>query len=136
MRNTQRRSNFIQHRQARPVSYYRTRRDYSDKILDVDDFRKDRRSRLWDLKITARRPGKYSWTSRLVIANVVCYALQVFFPRVTQMGVKLSDRILRGEQLYRLLTPGKTNFSDASKVTLFVSGIIAYTTVGSTTLQN
>lgn len=39
------------------------------------------------------------------MANVACYAIQMIWPQFTQMGVKLSDKILRGEELYRLLTP-------------------------------
>ena len=56
-------------------------RDYSSKLLDIDDFRKDRRSRLWNVDFVSRRPGQYSWTTRLVVANCIMYALQVAFPR-------------------------------------------------------
>lgn len=65
----------------------------------------DNKNRLWNVRLRERRPNKFSWTSRLVAANVLMYAVQVFNPRVTQLGVKLSDRILRGEDLYRLISP-------------------------------
>lgn len=72
--------------------------------LDYDDWVTDKKTRLWDVKLN-RKPNSYSWTSRLVIANVVTYALQAINPAVTQWGVKISDRILRGEELYRLISP-------------------------------
>ena len=81
------------------------RQDYSSHFLDYDDWVTDKRTRLWDVKLNSRRPNRYSWTSRLVIANVIMYGLQVWKPSVTQWGVKLSDRILRGEELYRLISP-------------------------------
>lgn len=73
--------------------------------MDMQDFKRDRSSRLWVASSKIKRPGQYSWTTRLIVANIACFALQTFFPAFTQMGVKLSDRILRGEQLYRLITP-------------------------------
>lgn len=79
--------------------------DNKSHYLDYDDWATDKKSRLWDVRLNARRPNKYSWTSRLVIANVAMYALQVWKPSVTQWGVKISDRILRGEELYRLISP-------------------------------
>lgn len=33
------------------------------------------------------------------------YITQIFFPAVTQKGIKLSDPILQGQQLWRLATP-------------------------------
>jgi membrane associated rhomboid family serine protease len=39
------------------------------------------------------------------IRGQLCFALQTFFPAFTQMGIKLSHKILRGEELYRLITP-------------------------------
>ena len=95
-------------RTVRPVSYrqpYR-RPDYSSKLINVEDFKKDQpKARLWQINPRRRKPGRYSLTSRLVAINIICYVIQTISPRFTQAGIKLSDRILRGEQLYRLLTP-------------------------------
>ena len=63
------------------------------------------KNRLWNVRLSARQPNKFSWTSRLLVANIAMYAVKMFNPRVTQLGVKLSDKILRGEELYRLLSP-------------------------------
>eukprot|EP00980_Cylindrotheca_fusiformis_P022323 scaffold9191_cov114-Cylindrotheca_fusiformis.AAC.18 len=73
--------------------------------LDYDDWATDKKIRLWDVRLNSRRPNKYSWTSRLVIANVAMFAIQTWKPSVTRMGIKLSNRILRGEELYRLISP-------------------------------
>ena len=110
-------------RMATPVSY-RRQQDYSTKFFEVDEFQRDKKARLWQVNMKTRQPGKYSWTTRLVIANVVCYALQTWNPRFTQMGVKLSDRILRGEQLYRLLTP------------VFLHGGVAHLAMNMISLRN
>ena len=83
----------------------RRRKDYSGKFIDLEQFKQDRKSRLWNMNRKRRKVGTYSWTTRLIMANIVMFALQTFFPAVTQMGIKLSDKILRGEQLYRLATP-------------------------------
>ena len=79
--------------------------DYRDHYLDDEDWMTDKRSRLWDVKLNQRTPNKYSWTGRLVMANVIMYAIQAMNPAVTTWGVKLSDPILRGEELYRLVSP-------------------------------
>lgn len=98
-------------RTVQPASYrtYRQpyrRKDYSSKVMDLETFEREKpRARIWKANLKNRRPGRYSWTSRIVMANVICYIIQSFWPRFTQMGVKLSDKILRGEQLYRLMTP-------------------------------
>jgi len=73
--------------------------------LDVDEFQRDSKARLWQVDLKTRKPGRYSWATRLVVANVVCFVAQRFYPRFTQMFLKDSAKILRGEQLYRLLTP-------------------------------
>ena len=39
------------------------------------------------------------------MANVIAYAIQTMNPAFTNWGVKVSDKILRGEELYRLITP-------------------------------
>lgn len=79
--------------------------DYGSHYLDDPNWMKDDKNRMWNVRLRERRPNKHSWTSRLVLANVAMYALQAFRPGVTQWGVKLSDRILRGEDLYRLVSP-------------------------------
>ena len=53
----------------------------------------------------SKRPGNLSWTSRIVWINVIAYGVQVVFPSFTQWGLKISDKILRGEDLYRLVSP-------------------------------
>ncbi|CAB9516900.1 RHOMBOID-like protein 10, chloroplastic [Seminavis robusta] len=96
------------HRTAIPISMYRqapSRRDYGGKWMDLDEFKTDAKARLWNVNFKTRRPGKYNLSSKLIIVNLICFALQTFIPRVTQMGVKMSDKILRGEELYRLVTP-------------------------------
>jgi membrane associated rhomboid family serine protease len=102
-RSTTRSSNDYEARSASPSPT--AVHDYRSHYLDYEDWMTDKRTRLWNVQLNSRRPNKYSWTSRLVIANVVAYALQAWNPAITQMGVKLSDRILRGEELYRLITP-------------------------------
>lgn len=39
------------------------------------------------------------------MTNVFMYISQMFFPAITQKGIKLSGPILQGEQLWRLATP-------------------------------
>lgn len=88
-----------------PTPAFRRTTDYSSKFLDVQEFQRDKKARLWQANLKTRNLGKTSWTTRIIMANVFCYLLQTWNPKVTQMGVKLSDKILKGEQLYRLLTP-------------------------------
>jgi membrane associated rhomboid family serine protease len=97
-------------RTVTPVSYRSQRVATSAAAHDDDDDDDDnwydsRGYRPWNVDFAPKSPGHYSWTSKIVMANVFCYALQVFFPSITNKGVKLSDRILRGEDLYRLVTP-------------------------------
>lgn len=95
-------------RSGTPVSY-RSQRLVTSAAAHRDDDDEDwydtRGYRPWNVDFTPQSPGHYSWTSKIVMANVFCYALQVFFPSITNKGVKLSDRILRGDELYRLVTP-------------------------------
>jgi membrane associated rhomboid family serine protease len=79
--------------------------DSQSHFLDDEEWMTDKRVRSWDVQLKSRRPNRYSWTSQLILANVIMYGLQSMNPAVTQLGVKLSDRILRGEELYRLITP-------------------------------
>ena len=60
--------------------------------------------RPWKFDLTPRY-GRTSLSSKIIIANVVCYALQARYPKITQMGAKRSDLILSGRELYRLITP-------------------------------
>ena len=79
--------------------------DYSTKFMDINDVRKDRRARVFSVDIYGRRPNQLSITTRLVWFTIFTFALQVWKPSITPMGWKISDRILRGEQLYRTVTP-------------------------------
>lgn len=94
--------------QSSPNSYQSPSRPssgISSHFLDDPNWMTDNKNRLWNVRLRTRKPNSYSWTSRLVAANVLMYAVQMFNPRVTQLGVKISDRILRGEELYRLISP-------------------------------
>jgi membrane associated rhomboid family serine protease len=80
--------------------------DYRQHFLDDDDWMTDKNVRYWDVKLAASKTrGGVSFTSKLVLANIICYGIQSFYPSFTSWGVKLSDKILRGEELYRLLSP-------------------------------
>lgn len=79
--------------------------DYSDRFLDFDQVRGDASARIYQVDFKSRRPNQFSVTSRLVFFTLAAFALQVMRPNVTALGMKLSDRILRGEQLYRTITP-------------------------------
>jgi membrane associated rhomboid family serine protease len=46
-----------------------------------------------------------SWSSRLLLVNVVVYVLQCFYPSLTKWGIKLSDKIMKGDDMYRLVSP-------------------------------
>eukprot|EP00536_Pseudo-nitzschia_multiseries_P007026 jgi/Psemu1/194424/e_gw1.157.104.1 len=82
-------------------------RDYSKHFLDDKNWMTDKNIRVWDPQYSARkRPNEQrSWSGRLAIANIVCYAIQSFNPNFTKWGVKLSERIMAGQDLYRLITP-------------------------------
>jgi membrane associated rhomboid family serine protease len=82
-----------------------TREEYKSHFLDDENWMTDNKVRLWDTRRATRRPNDYSWTSRLISANIFTFVLQAVKPQVTQWGVKLSDRILQGKDLYRLLSP-------------------------------
>ena len=80
--------------------------DYSQHFLDDENWMTDKNIRIWDPNYNARkRPNERSWSGRLTFANIVCYGIQSFNPRFTQWGVKLSERIMAGKDLYRLITP-------------------------------
>jgi membrane associated rhomboid family serine protease len=86
-------------------SYQKQRRDYSTRFLDYDDFRRDPKARVWNVNFKTRNIGKLSWTSRIVLFNLAIFALQAVQPSITGWGMKLSDRIMAGQDLYRLVTP-------------------------------
>jgi membrane associated rhomboid family serine protease len=65
----------------------------------------DPRSRLFTVNLKSRRPGKMSLTSKIVWMNLVAYAVQAFNPNFTNWGIKISDRILKGGEWHRLITP-------------------------------
>ena len=92
----------IRQTSSRRTTYRNT---ISDHFLDDANWMADKNVRYWDVNLVSRRPGKYSWTTKLVFANVVCYGIQMWKPAFTNWGVKVSDKILRGEELYRLITP-------------------------------
>lgn len=80
-------------------------RDYSSHFLDFDEARSDKRARHWQVDLKSRRPGRLSLTSRIIWANIIMYGLQVWRPGITNWGVKRSDLILQGRELYRLFSP-------------------------------
>lgn len=87
-------------------SYYRAAaEDYTTHFLDSETWMNDPRSRLFTVNLKSRRPGKLSLTSKIVWMNVLAYAVQAFSPSFTSWGIKLSDRILRGGEWHRLVTP-------------------------------
>lgn len=80
-------------------------RDYSSHFLEFEVARADKRARYWKANLATRRPGQMSLTTRIVWANIFMYALQMWRPSVTTWGVKRSDLILQGRELYRLFSP-------------------------------
>lgn len=80
--------------------------DYSKHFLDDKNWMMDKKIRVWDPQYAIRRrPNQRTWSGRLFMANIVCYAIQTFNPKFTTWGMKLSERILAGKDLYRLITP-------------------------------
>ena len=73
--------------------------------MDFEQARSDKRTRYWKADLQTRRPGRLSLTSRIVWANIIMYGLQMWWPSVTSWGVKRSDLILQGKELYRLFSP-------------------------------
>jgi membrane associated rhomboid family serine protease len=79
--------------------------DYSTNFLSFEEVKRDRRARVYNVDFKRRRPNQMSINSRLVWITILAFGLQVWKPAVTSLGWKISDRILRGEQLYRTVTP-------------------------------
>ena len=106
-------SSFRRHNKPwrRPRSYYSSSSsssyypDYSSHFIDWEECRKDRRSRLWQVDFKTRKVGQLSVTSRLVWTNVIAFMAQVMSPNLTKWGIKLSERIMQGQEMYRLVTP-------------------------------
>uniref|UniRef100_A0A7S3PU80 Peptidase S54 rhomboid domain-containing protein n=1 Tax=Chaetoceros debilis TaxID=122233 RepID=A0A7S3PU80_9STRA len=106
--------------------------EYDDGYDELDRLDKVKREfesmlggyRPWGVSAASRRPGKYSWTSRLIVTNVIMYGLQMMMPGITRMGAKRSDMIMQGQQLYRLFTP------------VFLHGSILHLMMNSFSLQN
>jgi membrane associated rhomboid family serine protease len=94
--------------------------EYQSHFLDDNNWMTDPKVRPWgDAHLRAsRRPNQYSWTTKLMLANILGYGLQVINPRITELGIKLSDRILNGQELYRLITPV---FLHGSPIHLFMN---------------
>mmetsp|Transcript_22768 Transcript_22768/g.25411 ORF Transcript_22768/g.25411 Transcript_22768/m.25411 type:complete len:384 (+) Transcript_22768:154-1305(+) len=86
---------------SHPTSMY----NYQSHFLDQKNWLTDKKIRIWDGQSSHRRVNQRSWTGLIVLANIFCYGLQTFNPKFTQWGVKLSERILAGQDLYRLITP-------------------------------
>ena len=80
--------------------------------------------RPWSIDTSYKRPGEYSWTSSLIIFNVIMYGLQMVNPNVTRMFAKRADMIMSGKQLYRLFTP------------MFLHGSVSHLMLNSFSLSN
>jgi len=90
--------------QQRPTTRYDLE-DMSAHFLDRDEWMLDERSRLFRVDLKSRRPNRLSLTSRIVVGTCAAFVAQAVRPDFTAWGMKLSDEILSGKQLYRLLTP-------------------------------
>ena len=73
--------------------------------MSWNEFRRDPRARQYSVDLKTRKPNQRAITSNLVVFTCACFGLQVWKPAVTLWGMKLSDPLRRGEQLYRLVTP-------------------------------
>lgn len=86
--------------------YSRSRRRGHDTSL-VEATAITKKARPYKYRRHDERPneGQVSWVSRLTMINILVFGLQMWKPNVTRWGIKLSDRIRNGEELYRLITP-------------------------------
>lgn len=101
------RAGVISFGRVEPVSYskHSVYDDDEDEELRLQQQIRKSGYRPWQPGPEKRSIGEYSLTSKLTLINFVAYALQVVNPAFTQWGVKLSERILQGQDLYRLFTP-------------------------------
>lgn len=116
-------------RKAQLTSTYYEYEDGEDEWDRLDRIKKELENKLggyrpWSIDTSYKRPGEYSWTSRLIIFNVIMYGLQMVNPNVTRMFAKRSDMIMSGKQLYRLFTP------------MFLHGSVSHLMLNSFSLSN
>jgi membrane associated rhomboid family serine protease len=116
--------------------YYTSSDEYEDGCDDevdewerLDRIKKNLQTKLggyrpWSVDTSSRRAGAFSMTSKLVLANVVMYALQMLYPGITKLGAKRSELILQGKELHRLITP------------VFLHGSITHIMMNTFSLQN
>lgn len=117
---------------ASSSSYASTHYDYEDGEDEWDRLERIKHElqsqlggyRPWNVYTSSLRPGQYSWTSKIVLANVLIYGLQMVNPNITKMFAKRSDMILSGRQLYRLFTP------------MFLHGSVSHLLMNSFSLNN
>ena len=113
-------------------SYAATYDDYEDGEDEWDRLEQIKRElqnklggyRPWSIDTSSQRPGQYSWTSKIILANVIVYGLQMWNPNVTKMFAKRSDLIMSGKELYRLFTP------------MFLHGSVSHLLLNSYSLNN
>jgi len=79
--------------------------------------------KIWNPNNT-RRYGTLSLTSKICLANIAMFTLQMISPSITKLGVKRSDLILQGKDLYRLITP------------IFLHGDVSHIAMNLFSLQN
>ena len=101
-----------QQRQQQSSSTAMYQSSISEHYLDNPNWMTDPNIRTWNgtgrssssSKRSAVNQGQ-SWTSKLVAMNVVSFIAQQIFPKYTSWGVKLSQKIMNGKELYRLISP-------------------------------
>ncbi|GKY99398.1 hypothetical protein MPSEU_000894500 [Mayamaea pseudoterrestris] len=80
-------------------------KDYSSYFLDQEDWITDTKARSYSFHRRRTRPNQATITSRLTLINVATYLAQVIRPSLTAWGVKISNKILSGQELHRVITP-------------------------------
>jgi membrane associated rhomboid family serine protease len=101
---------------SRSYSKYYTSNEFEDGEDAFDEWdrlermKKDLQKQLggyrpWSIDTSSSRLGKVSWTSKLVLTNLVMFGLQMAMPSITKFGAKRSELILQGRELHRLITP-------------------------------
>ena len=100
-----------QQRQQQSSSTAMYQSDISEHYLDNPNWMTDPNIRTWNgtgrsssSKRSSVNQGQ-SWTSKLVAMNVVSFVAQQIYPKYTSWGVKLSQKIMSGKELYRLISP-------------------------------